>query len=95
MHARTILVGALCLATGSTFGMHESLPFINADDVHGQGIAGYGVTVAVIDTGIFYDHPGLARSIAPGGLSYINNGLEEVHDGGADIWGMDMGPICP
>jgi subtilisin family serine protease len=28
--------------------------------VHNQGITGQGITVAVIDTGIFYDHPGLA-----------------------------------
>ena len=83
MEPRAIVIGIFCVSTGSAFGMHSSRSFINADDVHGLGITGLGVTVAVIDTGI-YGHPGLAGSIAPGGVSIIN-GVEN-EDGGIDIW---------
>jgi len=89
MHMRTIIMVALCVAADSAFATESSVPFLNADDVHAEGITGLGVTVAVIDTGIYYDHPGLTGSIAPGGVSIING--EEVYDDGADIWGVGHG----
>jgi len=57
------------------------VPFINADDVHALGITGRGVTVAMIDTGLWFPHPGLAGSIAGGGVSIIDGQL--TFDGGA------------
>ncbi|MGB6895335.1 MAG: S8 family serine peptidase, partial [Dehalococcoidia bacterium] len=36
--------------------LSESVPMINADDVHTMGYTGDGVTVAVLDTGIDTDH---------------------------------------
>jgi len=41
----------------------ESVPLINADDVHTIGFTGSGVNVAVIDTGIDTDHPQLEDSL--------------------------------
>ncbi len=39
--------------------LSESVPMINADDVHDMGYTGEGVTVAVLDTGIDTNHPDL------------------------------------
>ena len=41
----------------------ESVPLINADDVHNLGITGDGITVAVLDTGIDPDHPDLSDDL--------------------------------
>ena len=43
--------------------LSESVPLINADDVHNLGITGDGVTVAVLDTGIDTDHPDLSDDL--------------------------------
>ena len=69
--------------------MDSSIPFINADDVHLQGIDGSGVTVAVIDTGIDYWHHGLLGDIAPGGASFENRIMQQ--DPGMDIYGYGHG----
>ena len=60
----------------------SSVPFIEANLVHNQGFTGQGVTVALIDTGIHYNHPGLAGSIASGGMSWIYG--QPVYDDGVD-----------
>ena len=41
----------------------ESVPAINADDVHNLGFTGEGVNVGVLDTGIDTDHPDLSDDI--------------------------------
>lgn len=51
-----------------------SVPLIFADDVHLQGVTGQGVTVAVLDTGIDWDHPDLASSVAYE-RCYLSNGV--------------------
>ncbi len=36
--------------------LNQSIPFINADDVHVQGVDGSGITVAILDTGVRKTH---------------------------------------
>jgi len=75
---------AVALGAGVARATDSSVPFIRADQVHAMGITGAGVTVAVIDTGIYYDHPGLLGSISDGGISFENG--RPVFDGGTDIY---------
>lgn len=67
----------------------SSVPFTRANQVHAMGITGQGVTVAVIDTGIYYDQHGLLGSIAPGGISF--EGGVPYFDGGTDRDGLRNG----
>jgi subtilisin family serine protease len=83
MTVGTALLPASALATVS------SVPFIYADQVHAMGITGEGVTVAMIDTGIYFDEHGLLGSIAPGGTSF-EGGLQWP-DGGYDVYGYGHG----
>ena len=41
----------------------ESVPMIRADEVHGLGLTGRGVAVAVLDTGIDASHPDLSDAV--------------------------------
>jgi subtilisin family serine protease len=54
--------------------LHESRPFIGADDVHSLGYTGDGVTVAVLDTGIETDDPDLSDDIAAGAYHFLGGG---------------------
>ncbi|MFF3021334.1 S8 family serine peptidase [Gottfriedia sp. NPDC057948] len=50
----------------------DSLENIGASKLHEEGITGKGVKVAVIDTGIDYNHPDL-KDIYKGGYDFVNN----------------------
>ncbi|WP_394139670.1 S8 family serine peptidase [Cytobacillus oceanisediminis] len=50
----------------------ESIPYLKIDKLHKEGITGEGVKVAVLDTGIDYNHPDL-RDAYKGGYDFVDN----------------------
>jgi len=70
-----------------TVTLNDSVPLINADDVWdlydecGESITGHGVTVAVIDTGLDYNHPDLKDNFV-GGYDFVNNDNDPMDDNG-------------
>ena len=70
-----------------TVTLNDSIPLINADDVWdlydecGESITGHGVTVAVIDTGLDYNHPDLKDNFVDG-YDFVNNDNDPMDDNG-------------
>lgn len=50
----------------------ESIPYLKIDKLHKEGITGEGVKVAVLDTGIDYNHPDL-KDAYKGGYDFVDN----------------------
>ncbi|HEO70023.1 MAG TPA: hypothetical protein ENN80_02090, partial [Candidatus Hydrogenedentes bacterium] len=64
--------------------IEDSVPLINADQVWvNPGITGDGIVVAIIDTGVDYEHPDLGGGIGPGHKVL----------GGIDIYNEDDDPM--
>jgi subtilisin family serine protease len=82
-------IAALTLLPAIAHATESSVPFIHADQVHAMGITGFGVTVAVIDTGVDYADPARAADIAGGGVTFKFGGPE--FDGGVDPFGAGHG----
>lgn len=66
--------------------LNSSVPFINVDDVwqikdeYQRNITGINVTVAVIDTGVDYNHPDLVENM------WVNPNEDRNHNGRFDNW---------
>jgi hypothetical protein len=52
--------------------MLDSIPQINVDKLHAEDVTGEGIKVAVLDTGIDYQHPDL-KDAYKGGYDFIDN----------------------
>lgn len=53
-------------------GMADERSFLKVDQLHQEGYTGKGVKIAVLDTGIDYNHPDL-KSAYKGGYDFVNN----------------------
>ena len=53
---------------------------VNADDVWAMGYTGAGIVVAVIDTGVNYNHTDIANNMWDGGSEYPNHGWDFVNN---------------
>jgi len=65
-------------------GSDWGLDLINAPDVWHQGYTGEGVTVAVIDSGVDYNHPELQDRIWRNTGEIPNNGIDDDRNGYVD-----------
>ncbi|RLF45533.1 MAG: hypothetical protein DRN09_01640 [Thermoplasmata archaeon] len=67
--------------------LDHSVPLINADDVWklrdslGRNVTGRGVTIAIVDTGVDYNHPDLKDSYL-GGYDFYDNDDEPLDENG-------------
>lgn len=66
----------------------ENVTMVNADDVWEQGYTGKGVLVAVLDTGVNYEHADVKDHLWDGGEEYPYHGYNSYSD---DINTMDDG----
>jgi hypothetical protein len=77
-----------------------SVPLINADDVwdlsdaHGRNVTGKGVTIAILDTGVDYNHLDLKDSFV-GGYDFVNGDDDPMDDSdsghGTHVSGIALG----
>lgn len=67
--------------------LDESVPMIRADEVweltdgFGRNITGEGISIAIIDTGVDYNHPDLKDNYV-GGFDFVNNDDDPLDDNG-------------
>lgn len=77
----------------------ENITMVNADDAWTMGYTGYGVVVAVIDSGVNYEHVDLADHLWDGGDEFPNHGFDVFYndDDPMDLFGHGThcaGTIC-
>ena len=68
-----------------------SVPLIQASQIHAGGNTGQGVTICVLDTGIYDEHPSIPTPIAE--FDFVNND-NDAHDGhghGTHVAGTALG----
>lgn len=67
-------------SVGATRSVATNISQVHADDVWEQGYTGKGVLVAVLDTGVNYEHADLADHLWDGGSQYPNHGYNVYDD---------------
>lgn len=63
-----------CQATEPTRSIADNVSQVNAPDVWDYGYTGKGILVAILDTGVNYEHADLADHLWDGGSQYPNHG---------------------
>lgn len=71
--------------------LNWGINMINAPEVWNAGYTGAGITVAVIDTGVDYNHPDLVNNIWSNSDEIANNGIDDDGNGFVDdVRGWDF-----
>ena len=77
-------------ATASNYSVHA---YTGVEQLHAQGIFGKGVVVAVVDTGVDYNHPALGGGYGPG--FKVAGGYDLVGDAGEFLCWAFRVPMNP
>ena len=67
-------------SVSTTRSVANNITQVHADDVWAQGYTGKGVLVAILDTGVNYEHADLADHLWDGGSQYPNHGYNSYDD---------------
>jgi subtilisin family serine protease len=79
------------------FMLEDNVPWgisqINAPEVQSTGLTGAGVKIAIVDSGVDYDHPDLAANYL-GGYDFVNNDADPKDDNshGTHVAGTILAP---
>lgn len=74
--------------------MTENITMVNADDVWDLGYTGHGVVVAVIDTGVNYNHIDIADHLWDGGYDFPNHGYNIYYNNNDPMDEFGHGTHC-
>lgn len=74
--------------------MTQNITMVNADDVWELGFTGEGVVVAVVDTGVNYNHVDLADHLWDGGPEFPNHGYNTYSNNNNPMDGNGHGTHC-
>lgn len=78
----------------ATRGLTDNITMVNADDVWELGFTGEGVLVAVVDTGVNYNHVDLADHLWDGGPEFPNHGYNTYSNNNDPMDGNSHGTHC-
>ena len=78
----------------STREITQNVTQVNADKVWGMGYTGLGVVVAVIDTGVNYNHVDVADHLWDGGEEFPHHGYDVINHDNDPMDDMGHGSHC-
>lgn len=76
------------------FDMTDNITMVNADKVWNMGYTGKGVVVAVLDSGVNYNHIDLADHLWDGGSQYPNHGYNIIGNNNDPMDNFGHGTHC-
>lgn len=91
---RNALLGEVSAPAKSGKEITESVMQVHAPEVWDMGYTGEGVLVAILDTGVNYEHPDLTDHLWDGGEEYPNHGYNSYDDSELTMDNRGHGSHC-